>query len=121
MTATVNKYEKWSTAGDGKIDFAGFNKGLAANRFKFYDKNQDGTIDKSEWVAVRGSGANANALFLQIDTTKDGKITLDEFTNNRTLMADRKAAFRRLDRGHKGYLSSKDIEAYFTKRSAIEP
>lgn len=121
MTATVNRYEKWSSTGDGRISFADFNKGLSVERFAFYDKNKDGYIDKSEWVAVRGSGASANALFAQVNVSKTGKITQVELTNNKTLVANRKAEFNRLDKGHKGYLSSKDIEAYFNKRSAIEP
>ena len=121
MTVTVAKYEKWSTRGDGKIDFPGFNQGLAVDRFAFYNKNKDGFIDKGEWVAVRGSGATANALFAQINLSKNGKVTLAEFTNNKTLMAERRAAFNRLDRAHKGYLSPKDIEVYFNKRTAIDP
>lgn len=121
MAATVNRYEKWSSSGDGKISAADFNKGLAADRFKFYDKNKNGYIDKSEWVAVRGTGQDANSIWTALDTKKNGKVTLEAFTNNKSLMANRKASFNGLDRGHKGYLSSKDIVAYFNKRTAIDP
>lgn len=120
-TATVDRYEKWSSSGDGKISPADFNKGLAADRFAFYDTNKDGYIEKSEWVAVRGSSASANALFTQVNVSKTGKITQAEFTNNKTLMANRRANFNGLDRGHKGYLGPKDITAYFSKRSAMQP
>jgi Ca2+-binding EF-hand superfamily protein len=81
--------------------------------------NKDGYIDKSEWAAVRGSGAEANKLFAQVNTAHNGKITLAEFTNNKTLVAGRKASFNALDKGHKGYLGSKDIVSYFAKRSAF--
>ena len=118
-TATVNKYEKWSSSGDGKISFADFNKNIAADRFAFYDANKDGFIEKSEWVAVRGSAKDANTLFTQIDVNRDGKLTLEEFTNNKTLMANRKASFNTIDKGHKGYLGPKDIVAYFTTRSSM--
>jgi Ca2+-binding EF-hand superfamily protein len=116
---TVDKYQKWSSSGDGKISFADFNKNIAEDNFSFYDKNKDGVIDKSEWAAVRGAGAAANKLFAQVDTAHNGKITLAEFTNNKTLVADRKASFNALDKGHKGYLGSKDIVSYFAKRSAF--
>ena len=121
MTATVNRYEKWSSSGDGKISPADFNKGLAADRFKFYDTNKDGYIQKNEWVVVRGTGANANAIWAALDTKKNGKVTLEAFTKNKSLMANRKVSFNQLDRGHKGYLSPKDIEAYYNKRTAIDP
>ena len=116
---TVEKYQKWSSAGDGKITFADFNKHVAEDNFAYYDKNKDGYIDKSEWAAVRGSGAEANKLFAQVNAAHNGKITLAEFTNNKTLVAGRKASFNALDKGHKGYLGSKDIVSYFAKRSAI--
>ncbi len=118
-TQTVDKYQKWSSSGDGRISFADFNKNLAADRFAYYDTNKDGYIDKQEWATVRGTGADANKLFAQVDTSHDGKITISEFTDNKTLMANRKASFNELDKGHKGYISSKDIVRYFTKRSAI--
>ncbi len=116
---TVEKYQKWSSAGDGKITFADFNKNVAADRFAYYDTNKDGFIDKSEWAVVRGTGADANKLFAQVNTAHNGKITLAEFTNNKTLVANRKASFNALDKGHKGYLNSKDIVAYFAQRSAF--
>jgi hypothetical protein len=116
---TVEKYQKWSSAGDGKIRFADFNKNVAADNFEYYDKNKDGFIDKSEWAAVRGSSANANKLFAQVNVSHNGKITLAEFTNSKPLVADRKASFNALDKGHKGYLGSKDIVSYFAKKSAF--
>ena len=116
---TVDKYEKWSSAGNGKITFADFNKHVAADNFAYYDKNKDGYIDRSEWAAVRGTGADANKLFDQVNAAHNGKISLAEFTNNKTMVAGRKASFNALDKGHKGYLNSKDIVAYFAKRSAI--
>jgi Ca2+-binding EF-hand superfamily protein len=116
---TVEKYQKWSSRGDGKITFADFNKNVAAKDFAFYDKNNDGHIDKSEWAAVRGSGAAANKLFAQVNTSHNGKITSAEFTNSKPLVADRKASFNALDKGHKGYLGSKDIVSYFAKKSAF--
>jgi len=116
---TVDKYQKWSSSGDGRISFADFNKNLAADRFAFYDTNKDGYIEKGEWVAVRGSGADANKLFAQVNTSHNGKITPAEFTNNKTLVSNRRANFNSIDKGHKGYLNSKDIVAYFAKRSAI--
>jgi Ca2+-binding EF-hand superfamily protein len=116
---TVNKYEKWSSSGDGRISFADFNKNLSADRFAYYDTNKDGFIEKSEWVTVRGSGADANKLFAQVNASHTGKITPAEFTNNKMLVANRKATFNTLDKGHKGYLNSKDIVAYFATRSAI--
>ncbi len=82
-------------------------------------KNKGGYIDRTEWAAVRGTDANANQLFDQVNTAHNGKITLAEFTTNKTLVAGRKASFNALDKGHKGYLNSKDIVAYFTQRSAI--
>lgn len=116
---TVDRYEKWSSSGNGKISFADFNKGLAKERFKFYDKNNDGYIDKAEWTVVRGT--SANALFAQVNTAHNGKITLAEFTSNKTLTANRRQNFNTLDRGRKGYLGPKDITSYFTKRSAMQP
>ncbi len=116
---TVDKYEKWSSAGNGKITFADFNKNLAADRFAFYDTNKDGFVEKSEWTAVRGAGADANKLFAQVNASHTGKITPAEFANNKSLVANRKASFNALDKGHKGYLNSKDIVAYFARRSAI--
>ncbi len=117
---TVEKYQKWSSAGNGKITFADFNKNVAEKDFEYYDKSKDGYIDKSEWAAVRGSSATANKLFTQVNTSHNGKITLAEFTNSKTLVADRRASFNALDKGHKGYLGSKDIVSYFAKsRSAM--
>ena len=116
---TVEKYQKWSSAGNGKITFADFNKHVAEKDFEFYDKNNSGYIDKSEWAAVRGSSAGANKLFAQVNTAHNGKITLAEFTNNKQLVANRRASFNTLDKGHKGYLNSADIVRYFAKASSF--
>ena len=116
---TVAKYEKWSSAGTGQITFADFNKNVAEVRFAQYDTNKDGYIDKSEWIAVRGASKDSLKLFSQVDSAHDGKITLAEFTHNKTLMANRRATFNSFDKGRKGYLNAKDIEHYFAQRSAF--
>jgi chromatin segregation and condensation protein Rec8/ScpA/Scc1 (kleisin family) len=52
--------------------------------FKAWDKNADGFVDKTEWVAA----GRKETSFTKVDTDADGKVTLEELTS---AMARRKA------------------------------
>jgi len=82
---------------DGKLDKKELDD-AAQKIFKVYDKNGDGYLDKSEFMALEG----ARSRFEELDTNHDGKLDMQELRD----AASRK--FDLYDKNHDGALD--DLE-----------
>jgi Ca2+-binding EF-hand superfamily protein len=75
VAQTIYIFKRVDKDGDGYIsiqEWTVYNPGVGADRFKMTDRNGDGKISLGEAVAVK------MVEFFDIDTNRDGVITVDE-------------------------------------------
>jgi Ca2+-binding EF-hand superfamily protein len=73
----------------------------AVRIFNEYDRNRDGTLDRREYERIPGKKTE----FDELDTDKDGRLTLEE------LRRAAKERFDRQDRNGDGALSEEELRA----------
>lgn len=84
-----------------------------------YDTNHDGVLSREERAAAKADWlaqqkAEQTAVFVKLDVSGDGKLSLDEFKAGQTgLSANRvRALFNRLDRDHDTLVSLEEFLAH---------
>lgn len=117
--STAERFKAADLNGDGTLDRAEFNSAYAEARFRFFDANRDGGIDAAEWKRVLGDDRWAN--FAAINTSKSGKITLEEWKASPAGQKRRMAVFDRIDKAKNGKLSLAEVRAALEAREEYKP
>jgi len=99
--------------------------------FRLFDKNRSESLNGDEFERMMCtlldntiSRADSDSIFGQIDGSKDGYISYDEFINsfhnklsNKRIM-EVKNIFDKLDKNRSGSFTSKDMNAYYSEAEA---
>ena len=83
---------------------------VCAERFYFYDQNNDNELSFAEFVELADK---PESVFLNIDVDKDGKITKKEMCTVYDDMALCEKRFIRYDRNGDGHIIFQEFEAVF--------
>lgn len=88
---------------------------MVAETFKLYDTNEDGFVDKQEYVAGGGKAAK----FDEFTTSNAGKMTLADTQSNPTIVETMSVPFDEADANGGGIVLIEEVQAYLEKVEAV--
>lgn len=117
----ANKFKAADRNGDGVLSLEEFTDAVASGRFRNYDTNRDGFIDKTEWAAIRGSDAAMQSRFAEYDRDKDGRISLAEFVASPRQRANLREVYAKVDVRRDGKVTFAEAQRYMDQRDQFRP
>jgi Ca2+-binding EF-hand superfamily protein len=102
------RFQQADANGDGIVSRAEFAELMVVEAFAIFDTNGDGVVDIHEFVEAGGMPAN----FRKINSSRSGKITLEEAKASRLIFERVVVPFDEADVNGNGAITYKEFVAY---------